>query len=57
MHRHLCGLCRGRGGCERRALRLRHGALGTGSKLLRPVEATAFTWTSGNGIVRSSSGL
>ena len=43
MHRHLWGLCGGRGGCESRTLRLRYGALGTGSKLLRPVEATSFT--------------
>jgi len=45
----------GRGGGERGALRLRDGALGAGSKLLRPVEATTFTWTSGRK-VRCSSG-
>lgn len=45
------------GGGERGALRLRDGTLGAGSKLLGPVEATAFSCSSGNGKVRCSSGL
>lgn len=46
-----------RGGRERGSLCLRDGALGSGSKLLRPVEAATFTWPSGNRIVRCSSWL
>jgi hypothetical protein len=57
MHRNLSSLGNGRGGREGRTLALRDGALGAGSKLLRPVEASTFTWTSGNGKVRCSSGL